>query len=83
MLIKLFFSTLILSLTLLFILSFKAKYSEDRAQQISTLTQLTKLPGLALSTGYLEHRISFYSDDSNTLYPKMKNYTKMDYVYAK
>lgn len=83
MLVKLFISALMISVTLFFTLLYHSDYSAQRESQIQTLTRLTKLPGLALSTGYLESRIIYYSDDSNQLYPEMKNYSKMDYIYAK
>jgi hypothetical protein len=50
---------------------------------IKNLTSITKLPGIAISTPYLEKRIIYYKDYSNKLYPNMKNYSKMDFVYAK
>lgn len=57
-------------------------YSHKRELKIQELTNLTKLPGIALSTNYLEHRVIYYEDYANKLYPKMSNYKKMDYVYA-
>ena len=60
-----------------------SEYSQSRELQIQNLTQLTKLPGIALSTPYLENRVIYYKDYSHRQYPKMKNYSKMDYVYAK
>jgi len=82
MLLKLFFSAFFISFSLFVALLSQASYSPQRKSQIQTLTKLTKLPGIALSTGYLENRIIYYKDHSNKLYPKMRNYSKMDYVYA-
>jgi len=50
---------------------------------IQNITKLTKLPGIALSTSYLQNRIIYYDDYSNKLYPQMKNYSQTDFVYAK
>lgn len=80
---KLFFLTLSISLTTFFSLAYYSNYSKEREVQIEAVTSLTKLPGLALSTAYLEHRVIYYRDDSNRLYPQMKNDSKMNYVYAK
>lgn len=60
-----------------------SEYSLTRETQLENLTELTKLPGIALSTPYLENRLIYYEDYSNRLYPQMKNYSKMNYVYAK
>ena len=83
MLLKLFFSALVISSSLFVILLSQSSYSTQRESQIKVLTKLTKLPGIALSTGYLESRVIYYKDYSNQLYPQMKNSSKMDYVYAK
>lgn len=56
---------------------------DETRKYIQNLTSLTKLPGLALSTPYLEKRILYYGDDSNKLYVGMKNKSQMDFVYAK
>lgn len=57
-------------------------YSKERAIEIKNLTKLTKLPGIALSTSYLQNRVIYYEDYSNKLYPQMQKYHKMDYVYV-
>jgi len=67
---------------LVFILSLSS-YSKERQNSIENLTKITHLPGITLSTSYLENRVIYYEDNSNTLYPKMKNYSQMDFVYAK
>ncbi|WP_297441618.1 hypothetical protein [Sulfurimonas sp.] len=46
------------------------------------MSKLTKLPGFASSTSFLEHRIHCYRDSSNQLYPKMQDLKQMDFVYA-
>lgn len=51
--------------------------------EIQRLSNITKLPGIALSTTYLENRILYYDDDSNQLYPTQKKYTYTGFVYAK
>ncbi|MEA1982951.1 MAG: hypothetical protein U9N39_05345 [Campylobacterota bacterium] len=81
--VKAFFLLLFASLFAFVTLLCNSQYSQDRESQIATLTRLTKLPGIALSTDYLEHRNPYYADSSNQLYPRMKNYSQMDYVYAK
>jgi len=83
MLVKKFLLFLTLLMGIFFSLILHSEYSQTRQTQIESFTTLTKLPGLALSTGYLEKRVIYYEDHSNSLYPKMRNYLKMDYVYAK
>ncbi len=83
MLVSKFFLFFFLLMGAFSLLILPSKYSKERELKIQKLTSLTKLPGLALSTGYLENRVIYYEDYSNQLYPKMKNYLKMDYVYAK
>ncbi len=56
---------------------------QEHSQFLSLVTSLTHLPGLALSTSFLERRVSEYQDQSNRLYPQMRYYKEMDYVYAK
>jgi len=46
------------------------------------LSKIIRLPGFASSNSFLEHRVGFYSDSSNRLYPQMRGYKQMDYVYA-
>jgi len=55
----------------------------EASTPIKDLTSLTKLPGISISTSYLEKRVIYYDDYSNKLYPNMKNYSQMDFVYAK
>ncbi len=66
----------------LFVLILLTPHAQDN-QDIKTLTKLTRLPGLAISTSYLEKRVLYYDDYSNKLYPSMKNYSQMDFVYVK
>jgi len=68
---------LLFSLTLATVFHLK---SNERA--IKTISKITRVPGFALSTSYLENRIIYYKDSSNRLYPQMKHYKQMDYVYA-
>ena len=74
---------LLLPLGLLIFIVSTSNYSKERKNSIENLTRITNLPGLALSTSYLEKRVIYYEDYSNTLYPKMKNYSQMDFVYDK
>ena len=83
MLVKKFFTLIVLFLATFILLLSASSYSKPRETQIHQLTTLTKLPGIALSTPYLENRVLYYRDHSSRLYPKMKNYSKMDYVYAR
>jgi len=46
-------------------------------------SKITKFPSLSFSTTYLEDRNILYENQSNILYPRMKNYYYMDYVYVK
>jgi hypothetical protein len=56
------------------------KKSNER--EIINLSKITKIPGIARSTSFLEHRVQCYTDVSNRLYPKMQYYKQMDFVYA-
>jgi hypothetical protein len=70
-------------ISLFIFLLLSTDYSRDREKQITNVSMLSKLPGIALSTSYLEKRVIYYDDYSNSLYPKMKNYSQVDFVYAK
>lgn len=70
-------------LSVLLLLLFNSSYSKRREDSINQLTSITKLPGMALSTTYLENRVLYYDDYSNRLYPQMKNNSKTSFVYAK
>ena len=83
LLVKKFFTLFSLFIATFILLISASSYSKPRETQIRQLTTLTKLPGIALSTPYLENRVLYYRDHSSRLYPKMKNYSKMDYVYAR
>ncbi len=83
MLVKKFFALAALFIVAFLVLLSASSYSKTRETQISNLTKLTRLPGVALSTSYLQNRVLYYQDHSSRLYPEMKNYSKMDYVYAK
>lgn len=52
-------------------------------QQIENITNLTMLPGIALSSSNLEDRIAYYGDYSNRFYLDIKPYTYRSFVYAK
>jgi len=77
------FSFIALSILVsLFVLILMTPHAKEN-KNIKVLTKLTKLPGLAISTSYLEKRVLYYDDYSNKIYPDMKNYSQMDFVYAK
>jgi hypothetical protein len=57
--------------------------TDMKNNSVRELTYLTKLPGIALSTTYLQKRVIYYDDYSNKLYPQMKNYSKVNFVYVK
>ena len=65
------------------LLSTSSHKSYYHYKKIDTLTSLTQLPGLALSTPYLENRLIYYNDFSNRIFPQMQEYGSMDFVYAK
>jgi len=64
------------------LLIYNAESSAYREKGIKSFTQLTQLPHLALSTSYLQHRILYYNDISNVLYPQMREQHKLDLIYA-
>jgi len=71
-------------LSVLFVaILFFLQISKTTNQSIERLTSLTKLPGIALSRGYLQNRVLYYQDYSYKLYPQMKDYSKSGFVYAK
>ncbi len=74
----------VLLISLFFFLTLHKSTSETRhKQQVQALCELTQLPGIALSTSYLEHRVIYYDDYSNYIYLDMMPYRYMDFVYAK
>jgi hypothetical protein len=78
-------SFVLLLFCMLFLTSYALYSVSQKAsnkKEIELLSQITKLPGFTRSTSFLEHRIQIYEDSSNQLYPKMKNYKQMDFVYA-
>ncbi len=75
---------LVLLISIFFFLLLQKSTSEQiHKQQVEALCELTQLPGVALSTSYLEHRLIYYDDYSNYIYLDMVPYTYMDFVYAK
>jgi hypothetical protein len=55
---------------------------EETLSDMQTFLQLTQVPRIALSEGYLEEPF-FDIAQQNRLFPSMKNYSRMDFVYAK
>ncbi len=75
---------LVVLVSLFFFLVLHKNSSEAvHTEQVQALCELTQLPGIALSTSYLEHRIFYYGDYSNYIYLGMTPYRYMDFVYAK
>ncbi len=58
-------------------------HDEIRMTNIKSVVKITRLPGMARSSAYLEARFPAYADYSNTVYPKMRQTGYMDFVYAK
>jgi hypothetical protein len=56
--------------------------ASEHYKTLAQLTAFTKFPGVALSTGFLENRVLEYQDNSSRIYPQMRYYKRMDYVYA-
>ena len=50
--------------------------------KIQKITEVTKLPGIALSTEPFEERIPYYRDSSNRFYLNTNSYGYMEFVYA-
>lgn len=72
------------SLTLFLLLVLHASYHEStHAGYLRDITKITRLPGIAYGSSYLEARIPIFEDDSNRLYPQMPMTGSRDYVYAK
>jgi hypothetical protein len=53
---------------------------QDYSKNIA-FSKITTIPGLALSTSYLEPRVREYSKYSNVLYPSLFKIDNMDFVY--
>ena len=71
-----------MSITAFSITLLSVSHLRSNTLPIHKLSLLIHLPGFASSSSFLEHRVGFYSDDSNQLYPQMKTFQQMDYVYA-
>jgi hypothetical protein len=52
-----------------------------RKQQIHSFTQLSKLPNISKSVGYLEPRFKEYEDYSTKIYPKLNKINYLGLVY--
>ena len=61
---------------------FNITHTPTNTSAIKTFTQIVQIPGFASSSPYLESRVGFYQDQTNRLYPQMRYYKQMDYIYA-
>jgi len=61
---------------------FGITHAQTNTTAIRTFTKIVQIPGFASSSPYLETRVGFYQDRTNRLYPQMRYYKQMDYVYA-
>lgn len=57
-------------------------YKPDTSS-VKNFSQLTTLPGFALSVEYFEPRNRFYADERESLFAQMRPINTMDFVYAK
>jgi len=79
--VKLFFTFFTLLLVIFVFLIFSSHESLNLTK-IKAITEITKLPGVSLSTSYFEERIPTYKDSSNRFYINVNSYSYMEYVYA-
>ena len=52
-------------------------------KNITAAAKLIQIPGISLSTSYIENRIPVYGDSSNDFYLGMKKDSFMSFVYDK
>jgi len=57
--------------------------SQTDYEQIKEVAMLTKLPGVSLSTSYIENRVIYHDDFSNRFYLDMPDYNYMNFTYVK
>jgi hypothetical protein len=69
--------------SLLFFLILLTPDATDHTRQIAAITSVTQLPGLALSTPFLQNRVIYYDDFSNRLFPELTQQTDVEFVYEK
>jgi len=62
---------------------YKLNSFEDKNQSLIQVSSLTKLPGISLSSSYLENRVTRYEDNSNSFYLGMKKNNYTSFVYEK
>ena len=55
----------------------------ERSSAIADVTNVSRLPGVALSVPYYEPRVREYRDDSDLFYPTMQPINSMDFIYAR
>jgi len=58
-------------------------YSQQRAIQLDAIAQITQLPSLNLSSGYLQQSIALYEDEANSHYLKSPTHSKREFIYAR
>lgn len=74
-------SAITLFLLLVFLLILVSPRS--KSGEMKNISNLMQLPGLSLSTSYIEDRIPSYSDNTNIFYINMKSDNYAGFVYAK
>ncbi|WP_455757829.1 hypothetical protein [Sulfurimonas sp.] len=67
----------------LYIVMFNSTPSKEHVNTITHATNLVKLPGISLSSTYIENRILEYGDFSNDFYLGMRKNNYTGFVYAK
>ncbi len=70
-------------LTFIYIVGTLSASNDSKTNKIKEATMLTKLPGVSLSTSFIENRIIYYDDCENRFYLNMQSYNYMDFIYAK
>lgn len=72
-----------LSVVVLFLIFKDNTLEVKHIKQIEEITMLTQLPGISLSTSFLENRVLYYEDHSNHFYLNMRPYRFTDFIYVK
>jgi len=64
-------------------LTFLSLLSDNKSTALQSFSELSTLPGFALSVQYFEARNRFYTDENERLFVDMRPISTMDFIYAK
>ncbi len=70
-------------ISFIYIIGTLGAYTNTDSNNIKEAAMFTKLPGISLSTSFIENRILYYDDCSNRFYLTLQPHNYMDFIYAK